>query len=213
MSPDFARVVDPIFLHVIGLLDRIERNQAPEATLARAGIEYRLNQAEQAIGHGHEQWKLAKYALVAWIDELLIDAPWEGRGYWKEHSLEMKLFKGATAHETFYLRAEEAKGQATRDALEVFYVCVVLGFRGVYRNPKDNEDAKRLGLPDSLAKWAQHATLAISLKHGRREVKTSANPGCVAPPLYGRSKLVAMTLAFLSAAAITLFISILCWNW
>ena len=213
MSPDFARVVDPIFLHVIGLLDRIERNQAPEAPIARAGIEYRLNHAEQVVGHGHEQWKLAKYALAAWIDEMLIEAPWEGRGYWKNRSLEIELFKGATAHETFYLKAEEAKSQATRDALEVFYVCVVLGFRGLYRKPKDNEDAKRLGLPDSLAKWAEHATLAISLKHGRPEVKTTANPGCVAPPLYGRSRLVLMTLAFFSAAAITLFMSILYRNW
>ena len=30
-------------------------------------------------------WQLAKYALVAWIDEMLIlDAPWDGRSQWNE---------------------------------------------------------------------------------------------------------------------------------
>ncbi len=70
MSPDFASAVDPIFLHVIDLLDRISRNQCSRPETERDGVENCLRDAEAQLGD-RKDWQLAKYALVSWVDEVL----------------------------------------------------------------------------------------------------------------------------------------------
>jgi type VI secretion system protein ImpK len=94
---------------------------------------------------------------------VLIEAPWKHRGWWKENTLEWEKFKSGECSEQFFIRAKEAHSlPPPRDALEVFYICVVLGFQGLYR---DSEAAaalsKPLGLPPDLESWAQQISRAI----------------------------------------------------
>ena len=78
MTPNFAAAVDPIFLHVLGLLERIGQSDAPNPTEERAVINNWIRHAEAQLGQ-KQDWELAKYALVAWIDDVLIEAPWTGK--------------------------------------------------------------------------------------------------------------------------------------
>ena len=98
-------------------------------------IRSRLDHAEAQLGRTPD-WLLAKYALVAWIDEMLIvDAPWRDRDWWNENKLEWEIFQTNSRYDLFYKKAKEAFALPQKDALETFYVCVVLGFRGLYRDP------------------------------------------------------------------------------
>ena len=203
MTPNFAAAVDPVFLQVLGLLERISANQNPVPAEERTVIKNCLRNAEAALGQKQE-WELAKYALVAWIDDLLIEAPWDGRLWWKENALEVELFNTRERATLFYAKAKEAAAMTRRDALEVFYVCVVLGFRGLYRDQAATFLADQLGLSPTLESWASQAAKSIQLGQGRPPINEAPRPGEGAPPLEAKYQLVGTVLLgiVLAAAAV-----------
>lgn len=202
MTPQFSRAVDPIFLLLLGLLDRIGRQDEVVIFDERLRIRKMIEEAEAILGLTPD-WDLAKYALVCWVDEVLVEAPWEGSDWWNNNVLEVELFNTRLANEQFYVRSLQASALPTRDALEVFYVCVVLGFRGLYRDP----DAAVLlaeprGLPAELDTWARQTALAIRLGQGLPELEPVPGEGSGAPPLQALPMFVWSSLAagFLIAA-------------
>ncbi len=212
MSPRFAQAVDPILTHMLGLLDRVSRDERPSAQEERLRIISLLDQAEAIIGAGTE-WDLAKYALVSWIDEMLVETPWDGRDWWSNNVLEVELFNTRLCNELFYTQAQEASSLARRDALEVFYVCVVLGFRGLYRDPQMAAMFSAAhGLPPDLDTWAKQAALSIRLGQGRpmlagpRRDITGAPP-MRTKPLVAWSWLSAVLLAAAAAVYYAMFFS------
>jgi type VI secretion system protein ImpK len=190
MTPRFAQAVDPILLHVLNLLERLTANESPSAPDEQVRIGALIDQAEAIVGRGQE-WELAKYALVSWIDEVLLETPWEGRDWWSNHVLEVRLFNTRECNEQFYLRAREASTLPRRDALEVYYVCVVLGFRGLYRDPNLAAMLSAAhNLPGDLETWAQQTSLAIRLGQGRPPIPGRQHELAGAPPLKSRPLLV-----------------------
>lgn len=209
MTPQFSRAVDPIFLHVLDLLDRISREENPDVHEERMRIRALLDQAEAIVGVGKD-WELAKYALVSWIDEVLLEAPWDGRDWWNNNVLEVELFNTRLCNEQFYVRAQEASQLQRRDALEVFYVCVVLGFRGLYRDPAVASIlTESHNLPPDLETWAKQSSLAIRLGQGRPPITAAANPGSGAPPLSGQTLFVWSALAGVVLAAFAAMFALL----
>ena len=166
MTPRFAHAVDPIFSYVLDLLDRIHRHEHPSPQEQRLVIRGLLEQAEAILGTGTD-WELARYAIISWIDELLVDSPWEGADWWSNNVLEMEQFNTRACFEQFYVRAREASKLPQRDALEVFYVCMMLGFRGLYRDPQLQQSfIEANGLPLELEDWARQTGLSIRLGQG-----------------------------------------------
>jgi type VI secretion system protein ImpK len=195
MTPEFAAAVDRVFLHALRLLERIGRGEDPPAEDERLRIRGWMDQSEGQLG-GRDDWKLAKYALVSWIDEVLIDAPWSGSGWWYENPLEVEIFNTRVCNEQFYVKAQEAAALVRKDALEVFYLCVVLGFRGLYRDPVAAVAlAEPRGLPGDLETWAKQTAMAIKLGQGRPRISDASKPGEGAPPLEGVSTLIWSSLA------------------
>ncbi|MHC4398306.1 MAG: DotU family type IV/VI secretion system protein [Planctomycetota bacterium] len=208
MSPEFAAAVDRVFLQVLRLLERIASGEDPLAEEQRQRIRGWLEQAEGQLG-ARQDWKLAKFAMVGWIDDVLIDAPWGGRDWWKENSLEVELFGSLSANEQFYVKAREASSLPNKDALEVFYLCVVLGFRGLYRDPVAAAAlAEPLGLPSDLETWAKQTAMAIRLGQGRPPISDASREGDGAPPLAGVSTLIWSALAGVVLAAFTVIIAL-----
>jgi len=208
MTPKFAEAVDKIFLYVLDLLERIGKGESPDPTEERVRVRRWIDQAEAALGQ-RQDWELAKYALVAWIDDVLIEAPWEGRTWWEEHALEVELFNSRDAFTAFYTKSVEAAQMTRRDALEVFYVCVVLGFRGMYRDPSATAQlADALNLPQDLNTWARKTAMAIQLGQGRPPIAENPEPGEGAWPLDGRFNLIGTTFV---GAVLTVFCIIFAW--
>lgn len=201
MTPQFYRAVDPIFLTVLDLLERIAQRRRTDMLDERLKIKAALDQGGALIGQS-DQWELAKYALVSWIDEVLVEAPWDGAEWWNNNTLEVELFNTRVCNEVFYTRAQEASAQTNRDALEVFYVCVVLGFRGLYREESETRSlADPLGLPPDLETWARQTVMAVRLGQGLPSLHTAPREGAGAPPLESTPLLVwsAVTTIFLLA--------------
>jgi type VI secretion system protein ImpK len=202
MTPQFAQAVDPIMLHVLGQLDRIAREENLSPQDERVRIRGLLDQAEAMLGAG-EQWRLAKYALASWIDEMLVEAPWSGRDWWSNNVLEVELFNSRECYDRFYVLAKEASTLTQRDALEVFYVCVVLGFRGLYRDPEfARSTIQALALPPDIDGWARQAAMAIRLGQGRPQIAGKKKDIGGAMPL--RAKYVALWSGLVAAMLVTL---------
>jgi len=212
MTPRFAQAVDPIFLQVLGLLDRIARGERPAPRDERLRIRAMIDQAAATLG-AEPEWELAKYALVSWIDEVLVDADWEGRDWWSNNVLEMEYFKTRLCFEQFYRRAQEATTLARRDALEVFYVCVVLGFRGMYRDPAMAEHfIQSYGLPPDVETWARQTAMSIRLGQRRPEPGGPRHDIAGAPPLRHQSLVFwAWWLAVLAGVA-NVLVFVLVWS-
>ena len=202
MTPEFAKAVDPVFLHVLGLMERIERGENPSPENERHRIGALLEQAEAKRGQSQD-WQLAKYALVSWIDEVMLDAPWNGRDWWENNALEVQYFRTRLRNEDFYNKSQQAAALPQRDALEVFYLCVVLGFRGLYRNPAAAMAiAQSRNLPPNLEAWAKQASTAIRLGQGRPVLRDAIETAEGAKALTGRNRMIWSLLAAVILAAL-----------
>ena len=204
MTPKFAQAVDPVILNVLALLDRIHRDEQPAPQNERLRVRALIDQAEALVGAAQE-WKLAKYALVSWIDEMLVEAPWDGRDWWSNNVLEVELFSTRQCYDQFYVKAKEASTLPQRDALEVFYICVVLGFRGLYRDPEfSSSTIQSLDLPPDVESWAKQAAMAVRLGQGRPSIRGQVRELRGAPPLQARYLTLWSGLALLMLLACAL---------
>jgi len=211
MTPQFANGIDPLFIHVLNMVDRVEAGGSCNVAEERLRILGLFNSAEGKLGQG-ESWELAKYALAAWIDELLIEIPWEGHEWWRENCLEVEFYNARMAYSQFFIKAKQATNLTNRDALEVFYVCAVLGFQGLYRDP--NSGGSRLvieqnNLPPDFATWTRHTANAIRIGTERPKLDESGVAGPGAPPLDGPAQVLGTILSGIILAALNIIFGLL----
>lgn len=76
----------------------------------------------------------AKYAFCAAVDEAVLNSKMNIRDVWERHPLQLTLFGDQLAGEHFFDKLETARnGGAHRiNALEVFHMCLLTGFKGRY---------------------------------------------------------------------------------
>lgn len=123
-----------------------------------------------------------RYALVCWLDELMVETPWGSR--WNENKLETQLYQTNLRASMFWEQAKRAEGRSS-DALEVFFLCVTLGFRGDLRDS-----------PARLEEWfnATHARIIHSQPQRWSGEPPEGEPVTYVPPLEGREKLQRMLM-------------------
>ncbi|CAN7575024.1 type IVB secretion system protein IcmH/DotU [Duganella sp. LjRoot269] len=76
----------------------------------------------------------AKYAFCAAVDEIILRSTFSIRDAWERRPLQLALFGEQLAGENFFHRLEalRARGSAHLQALEVYHMCLLLGFQGRY---------------------------------------------------------------------------------
>ncbi len=98
------------------------------STLAQVEAE-----ATQA-GYTTEDARLARYALTALVDEVIQRTDWEGKTEWLSNPLSLQEFNDNRAGDEFFTKLSELRRQVDSKAevLEVFYLCLAIGFEGKY---------------------------------------------------------------------------------
>ncbi|SFH79964.1 type VI secretion system protein TssL, long form [Albimonas pacifica] len=86
-------------------------------------------------GYPAETVKLARYALCATLDDVVLNTPWGGRSVWPQRSLVGTFHKETHGGDRVWdlLKRLEAEPSQNRDLLEFLYVCLSLGFEGRLR--------------------------------------------------------------------------------
>ena len=99
-----------------------------------------LSQSESKLGSGGfspQDGELAKFAVLAWIDETFLGTQWAGRDQWQREQLQRIHFGTTQAGEEFFERLNTL-GLEQRDVREVYYLCLALGFSGRYLHEDDH---------------------------------------------------------------------------
>jgi type VI secretion system protein ImpK len=122
---------------VIGLAAQLgnARDLPPPDVLQRRieGLLDRMSRRAEEAGLVPQDINDIKYALVAFVDEQILKSEWPGRMQWLARPLQLAMFGENTAGEGFFTRMEQLREQPARaHVLEVYFLCVALGFQGVY---------------------------------------------------------------------------------
>ncbi len=89
----------------------------------------------------------ARYAIVALIDEIVLTSNWTLRDSWASRPLQLEHFDDYAAGEQFFVRLDQLRGATDpvrRDLLEVYVLCLGLGFRGKHGGVAGLETLQRL---------------------------------------------------------------------
>lgn len=82
----------------------------------------------------HKIIQVSKFALAAFVDETVLLNNFPNREQWEKYALQLEYFGEQLAGNKFFEKLEAMLNQieVTKDAVEVYYVCMLLGFKGRY---------------------------------------------------------------------------------
>jgi type VI secretion system protein ImpK len=100
---------------MIGLLDEFEKRAE----------RYRFS---------HKIVQVSKFALASFFDETILTNNFPLKTEWEKYPLQLELFGEQLAGNKFFEKLESMLKQieVTQDAVEVYYYCMLLGFKGRY---------------------------------------------------------------------------------
>ena len=126
-----------IFTAVVRL--RYNRQAVPDAEAFRAQMRQALRVAEQdarSRGCSPEDVKQVIFVVVAFLDESALSSGNPVFANWPRLPLQAELFGHQLAGEIFFQELQKTlsrnDSQETADLLEVYYLCLLLGFKGRY---------------------------------------------------------------------------------
>lgn len=225
MREEMATVVFPVFNHGIALKERLENGEDPDFAFEQSVIKQLLGavyEASRNKDYGSEssasfrtqgatmgtipsindaggkragdQFLGIHYALCCWLDEIFcIDSKWARQ--WNEKKMETALYQSNDRAYKFWDQAKRAENRRNSDVLETFYLCVMLGFRGDFRD-----------VPQDLEKWttAVRGRLAKGVENDFRPPTSRGPAPTNALPMHGREKFNAMILSWAVVVIVSL---------
>jgi len=135
-----ADLCSPVFSLILTLATSKNYGEPKELRAKIAELFQRVEKEGLAEGFSPDDLHLAKYALVAVIDETISRSDWLAKGNWWENPLALEFFGENVAGNEFFNKLEETrlKGQKKAPLLELYYICLALGFEGKYAfNPTE----------------------------------------------------------------------------
>ncbi len=221
MREDNATVVYPVLLRALEIVKRLGRGETLSFEVEQAGLRTMLlNELEarrlpefggdsEPLGYRapttvsqaeRHRFLGIRYALACWLDELFVNhTTWDG--LWNEQKLEMELYGSNDRSWKFWEQAQLAEKRTANDALESFFLCAELGFRG------DLADE-----PAKLEAWLTSVRTQLGRTQAQPWVAPpEREPTTNVPPLRGRDRLqktllIGGVLLLLLIPVLTLFL-------
>ena len=139
--PNLALCFQELFTAIVRV--RFNLQSVPNADAFRLNAERLILQATQeAAGRGYtnEDVKIAAFAVVAFLDESVLTSKNRVFSAWSQMPLQLKLFGEQMAGEKFFqyvqMLLSRRDSAETVDVLEVYYLGMLLGYRGRYGSPE-----------------------------------------------------------------------------
>jgi type VI secretion system protein ImpK len=142
---------------LFSLISRIRnRAQHMDPDKLRQSVMAEVRSFENAAlkaGIDAQQVKVARYALCATLDDVVLNTPWGGQSSWALQSMVATFHRETVGGDRFYdlLARLEQDPAANIDMLEFIYMCLSLGFEGRLRVEHGGTD-KHLQIRNSLAR-------------------------------------------------------------
>lgn len=132
-SNDLIRFAGPIF----DLILRLRAGIVQPSNNLRPKFAQMLDEFEKRSERyriNHKIVRVSKFALAAFIDETVLTNNFPLKDEWEKNALQLEYFGEQLAGNKFFDKLESMLKQmkVTADAVEVYYVCMLLGFKGKY---------------------------------------------------------------------------------
>jgi type VI secretion system protein ImpK len=122
----------------------------------------------QALGKTADALQQARYAVAAFVDEMILTSQWPHRDGWSARPLQYEFFREHVAGEEFFNRLDAMRrGGGDPDLLALYFLCLILGFEGKYRL-HGGEKLKALVAELAQDLRAAQANSAPLSPHGKR---------------------------------------------
>jgi type IV/VI secretion system ImpK/VasF family protein len=114
----------------------LRRSIEPAFERVKADIQRLVAASEENMKKGlvpQEDYDHARFAVFAWIDEMILASAWDQRELWQREQLQRIHYNTTDAGEKFYERLA-ALGAHQREVREIYYLCLALGVKGRHFN-------------------------------------------------------------------------------
>jgi len=135
--PTLALAYEELFTAIVRL--RAGRQNVSDENSFRANALAGLHSAMQqgaARGYAPDDVNMAGYAVVALLDESILNLGSPVFQSWAGHPFHLELWRENVAGESFFKYLQVLMGRRDSlelaDTLEVYYLCILLGYRGRY---------------------------------------------------------------------------------
>ena len=171
MPENLALHLQELFTAIMRL--RARRQEVNNADVFRSQVLRSIKTAEEASrarGYTDGDIKLAVFAVVAFLDESLLNLRLPVFNDWVRRPLQEEMFGRHVAGEVFFDHVQELlerrDSEETADVLEVYYLCLLLGYLGRFSisskgdlrvlmdKTSDKIDRIRKATPDLSPNWA-----------------------------------------------------------
>ncbi len=212
MRAEIAEIVHKVLNYGLQLKERLERGETPDLRMEQSALKGLLlsdmearrwgadfggdasssggparsmaSMSDMNVRRGSEGFLGIRYALACWLDETFTrdENAWSNK--WSESKMEGTLYGTNDRAFMFWEQAKKAEGRSGSDALEVYFLCVVLGFRGEKRRE-----------PAFVQEWLKQTQERIARSQGQQlPVPPELEPRTAVDPRYGRDRLQRMVL-------------------
>ena len=136
------RIVDCFMelLAYVAYFQKTVETRQPAFDQVKADIDRLASQADadlQSKAVPKEDGDLAKFAIFAWIDEVILSSTWNHKEQWQGQQLQRIHFQTTDAGELFFERLNSL-GPHQNNVREVYYLCLAMGFSGRYIHESDD---------------------------------------------------------------------------
>ncbi len=130
---DLVAFAGPIFDLILRIKARIvapSNELRPQVAAMLADFEKRA----ERYRFNHKIVQVAKFALASFVDETVLTNNFPLRDEWEKYALQLEYFGEQLAGNKFFEKLDAMLKQieTTQDAVEIYYVCMLLGFKGRY---------------------------------------------------------------------------------
>jgi type VI secretion system protein ImpK len=157
-----------------------------------------LSEAEQradAAGAPFEDVRDATFAVIAFLDEAILSSDWPQKDTWLARPMQLERFERYDAGEFFFDRLRSILEQPHRaEVLEVYYLCMTLGFKGQYQIHGQNELRQLIDRSHAVLMKAPGMTAAEMAPHGRPRGSAAVQAVQQVPPWMLLAAAVAVAL-------------------
>ncbi|HWQ53728.1 MAG TPA: DotU family type IV/VI secretion system protein [Bryobacteraceae bacterium] len=131
-----------ILQEVLTVVVRYRANRQPVSDAesfrhhVREALKAAAQQARSVAGYSSDDVKMGIFAVVAFLDESILNSRNPLFADWPRKPMQEEMFGHHIAGEVFFRNLDELLGKddshALADVLEVYYLCMLLGFAGRY---------------------------------------------------------------------------------
>ncbi len=99
-----------------------------------AGMLEDFEKRSERYRFNHKIVQVSKFALAAFVDETVLTNNFPLKNEWEKNPLQLEYFGEQLAGNKFFekLEAMLKQTEVTADAIEIYYFCMLLGFKGRY---------------------------------------------------------------------------------